>query len=164
MQNKAKSGIIDIEIDEFTPCLRDTKTGEIIKTEVTRITDKTLLKDYNEKTGWNVDWAKTPKDVDVYALHIQGQDEIQGLIGIRNAPDMQAVYVHWASTAPRNNKLLRNGQQDYAGVGVGNFEEVIICKYDIRKFSKFMDETGRKWEDLTQDEQDSFLLEKYKKK
>lgn len=117
LQKKAKSGIMDIEIDEFTPCLRDTKTGEIIKTEVAQITDKSLLNDYSEKTGWNVDWAKTPKDVDVYALHIQGQDEIQGLIGIRNDRNMQAAYVHWASTAPRNNKKLRNGEQDYAGVG-----------------------------------------------
>lgn len=36
---------------------------------------------------------------------------------LKNDTDAQAVYLYWASTAPRNNKLLNGGKQDYAGVG-----------------------------------------------
>lgn len=115
--SQEKNGIIDVEIDTFTPCLRDTRTGEIVRTTVSKITSKTALKQYNEKTGWNVNWAKTPKNVDVYALRVQGNDAVQGLVGIKNDPDAQAVYIHWASTAPGNNKQLNNGRQDYEGVG-----------------------------------------------
>lgn len=117
LDNSGNSGIIDIEIDEFTPCLRDTKTGEVVQTRVAHVTSQKVLKQYNEKTGWNVNWSNVPKDVDVYALHIAGSDEVQGLVGIKNDTDAQAVYLYWASTAPRNNKLLNGGKQDYAGVG-----------------------------------------------
>lgn len=117
LKNQAKSGIIDVEIDAFTPCLRDTRTGEIVQTTVSKITRKTALKQYNEKTGWNVNWANTPKDVVVYALRVKGNDAVQGLVGIKDDPGAQAVFIHWASTAPGNNKLLNNGKQDFEGVG-----------------------------------------------
>lgn len=65
----------------------------------------------------------------------------------------------------KNDPIIED-PEDFDGnyVGVGNFEEIIISKHDIRKLHKFLKETGRKWEDLTQDEQDSFLLDEYKKK
>lgn len=43
--------MINVWIDEFTPCLKDSITGEIIQTEVIRITRKSFLKKYNEKTA-----------------------------------------------------------------------------------------------------------------
>jgi len=42
--------------------------------------------------------------------------EIQGLVGVKNDKNSIAAYIHWACTAPHNNKLL-NGTQKYIGVG-----------------------------------------------
>lgn len=117
VQNTAQNGIINIKTDEFTPCLRDTKTGELVQTDVRRFDDHKALKSYSQKTGWNVNWADVPDDVEVYGVSVQGSDEIQGLIGIRNDKEQQAVYLHWASTAPQNNKLITGGMQAYTGVG-----------------------------------------------
>lgn len=33
-------------IDEFTPCLKDVKTGELVQTEVIRIRRKSFLRKY----------------------------------------------------------------------------------------------------------------------
>lgn len=44
--------MINVLIDEFTPCLKDSKTGELVQTEVIRIRRKSFLKKYNKKNGW----------------------------------------------------------------------------------------------------------------
>ena len=49
--------MINVIIDELTPCLVDTSTGEIVETEVIRIKRKSFLSKYNSKTGWYVYWA-----------------------------------------------------------------------------------------------------------
>ena len=49
--------MINVYIDEFTPCLKDGKTGELVQTEVIRIRRKSFLKKYNKKNGWYVNWA-----------------------------------------------------------------------------------------------------------
>lgn len=36
--------MIDVFIDELTPCLKDTETGELIQTEVIQIKRKSFLK------------------------------------------------------------------------------------------------------------------------
>ena len=41
--------MISVIIDEFTPCLKDVKTGELVQTEVIRIKRKSFLKKYNQK-------------------------------------------------------------------------------------------------------------------
>ena len=60
--------MINVWIDEFTPCLKDVLTGEIVQTEVIRITRKTFLKKYNENNGWYVNWADLLDENEVYAL------------------------------------------------------------------------------------------------
>ena len=35
--------MVNVWIDEFTPCLKDSQTGEIVQTEVIRIVRKSLL-------------------------------------------------------------------------------------------------------------------------
>lgn len=45
--------MINVIIDEFTPCLKDAKTGELVQTEVIRIRRKTFLRKYNRK-NWLV--------------------------------------------------------------------------------------------------------------
>ena len=49
--------MINVIIDEFTPCLKDAKTGELVQTEVIRIKRETFLRKYNRKTGWYINWA-----------------------------------------------------------------------------------------------------------
>lgn len=49
--------MINVWIDEMTPCLKDAKTGEIIPTEVIRIVRKSFLSKYNRSNGWYVDWS-----------------------------------------------------------------------------------------------------------
>lgn len=41
--------MVYVWIDELTPCLKSTKTGELVKTEIVRIKRKSFLKKYNKK-------------------------------------------------------------------------------------------------------------------
>lgn len=109
-------GRTNVKVDRFVPCLLDTKTGELVDTEVCRFTARSQLKGYNSKTGWDINWQKVPKEVDVYGLSIKGQVELQGLVALRADEGAQAVYLHYAKTAPRNDKHA-TGRQDYEGVG-----------------------------------------------
>lgn len=43
--------MINVWIDEFTPCLKNTNTGELVQTEVIRIRRKSFLRKYNKKNG-----------------------------------------------------------------------------------------------------------------
>ena len=60
----------------------------------------------------------------MYALALLETNEIQGLIGIRS--DYDSVYMHWACTAPHNNKH-EFGKQKYEGVG-GHLFAIAIDK------------------------------------
>lgn len=110
-------GMVGVVIDDIVPCLKRSNTGELVPTEVICIEKKADLKKFNTRTGWNINWSLLPKEVEVYGLRVKGDTAIQGLVGIRNAKEANAVYIHWASTAPNNNKEKSNGQKDYIGVG-----------------------------------------------
>lgn len=111
-----EQGCLDIWIDEIVPCLRDTETGEIKDTVVFKIESRAYLKKFTKKAGWHINWAQIPKDVEVYALALHDSNEIQGLVGVKNDKDAEAAYIHWACTAPHNNKH-DFGKQKYSGVG-----------------------------------------------
>lgn len=115
MQNY-EQGCIDIWIDEIVPCLKDTVTGEVKETVVFKIESRKYLTNFQESNGWHINWNKIPKEVEVYALALKDNNEIQGLVGVRNDEDSQAAYMHWACTAPHNNKH-DFGAQKYSGVG-----------------------------------------------
>ena len=117
-------GCLNIWIDEIVPCLRETETGEMKDTVVFRIESRSYLKKFQVNNGWHIDWNNVPSDVEVYALALLETNEIQGLIGIRN--DFDSVYMHWACTAPQNNKHDL-GKQKYAGVG-GHLFAIAIDK------------------------------------
>lgn len=108
--------MINVLIDEFTPCLKDFKTGEYVQTEVIRIKRKSFLKKYNKKNGWYVDWASLADENEIYALVVEGSVDIQGLLAIAKDDDMKAVYIAWMCTSPDNNKLI-NDEIRYLGVG-----------------------------------------------
>ena len=111
-----EQGCLDVWIDELVPCLKDTTTGEVKNTVVFRIESRTYLRKFNQRTGWAINWSKVPKDVEVYALALQDTNEIQGLVGIKDDVNANAAYIHWAVTAPQNNKH-DFGCQKYSGVG-----------------------------------------------
>ena len=123
------SGYVNIWIDEIVPCLKDTSSGELKDTVVFRIETKSFLEKFNTNSGWHVNWGKIPKDVEVYALTLKDNiSEIQGLIGLKKDDSAKAAYIHWACTAPHNNKH-DTGNQRYVGVGGHLF--ALACEKSI---------------------------------
>ena len=108
--------MINVWIDEMTPCLKDAKTGEIIPTEVIRIVRKSFLSKYNRSNGWYVDWSVLLDSCEVYGLVIKGTVDIQGLIALEKDANSKALYVSWMVAAPQNNKDITD---DVKNVGVG---------------------------------------------
>lgn len=108
--------MITVLIDEFTPCLKNTQTGEIVETEVVRLRRTSFLSKYNKRTGWYVNWSKFHDGAEIYALVIKGTVDIQGMIALEDAPQSKAVHILWAVAAPQNN-IYRYGKKQYAGVG-----------------------------------------------
>ena len=109
-------GAIDVRIDDFTPCLRNESTGELVDTEVIRIRRKSFLRTYNKRNGWYTNWADLVDDSEIYALVVTGTADIQGLISVQRDPGAQAVYIQWMCTAPWNNKQ-KTDMPRYSGVG-----------------------------------------------
>ena len=109
-------GFISVYIDDFTPCLKDNVTGELVDTEVIRIKRSSFLEKYNKKNGWYIDWSQLTKNSEVYALVIKGTVDIQGLVSLQNNPDAGALYIQWMCTSPQNNKQLTDTPK-YSGVG-----------------------------------------------
>ena len=109
-------GTIDVWIDDFTPCLRNETTGEMVDTEVFRIHRKSFLRTYNKRNGWYTNWADLADDSEIYALAISGTADIQGLISIQRDSGAQAVYMQWMCAAPWNNKH-KTSHPRYSGVG-----------------------------------------------
>ena len=111
-----EQGCINIWIDEIVPCLKDTQTGNIEETVVFKIESRAYLKKFQKSNGWHINWYNLPRDVELYALALKADNTIQGLVAIRNDKDSNAAYMHWACTAPHNNKH-DYGKQKYTGVG-----------------------------------------------
>lgn len=84
-------GCVDIRIDEIVPCLRDTASGELLETVVSKIKSRKYLQQFKTKDGWHIDSWKIPENVSVYAPALRGTNEIQEIIGLRNDPNAKAV-------------------------------------------------------------------------
>ena len=103
---------VDIEIERFTPCLEDAKTGEIVSTTYSLASEKDL-KSLKGK-GWAFHWtAKDLKEASIYKLNVKGDTEIQGLIAITPYERDNAMYVNIVESAPKNKGENRR----YYGVG-----------------------------------------------
>lgn len=119
--NTNKSGMIElgsdkmgisIEIDKFTPCIVERKTGKIINTSYSLVKEFDL-KELNNK-GWKFDWTTEDlKQLDIYKLTIKNSDEIQGLVALEYFPKDKAIYISLAENAPNNLGL----HKQYEGVG-----------------------------------------------
>ena len=107
-------GIIDVEIDELVPCLRDTSTGKLVETEVSEIARKSLEK-YTTENGWIINWADRPKEEHIFGVFVKGDNNPQGLVSLRY--ERGGTYVALAVNAPQNNKLIVGDSIKYKGVG-----------------------------------------------
>ncbi len=123
-----QNGCVDIWLDEIVPCLKDNETGELKETVVFKIESRAYLREFKAKDGWGIDWGRISTKVEVYALALKENAEIQGLVALENNPDAGGVYIFWACSAPRNNKYAF-GTQKYAGVGGHLFAIAVDMSY-----------------------------------
>ena len=115
-KERLEQGCLDLWVDELVPCLKDTETGELKQTVVFKVQSRAFLKQFKKKDGWHINWYEVPKEVEVYALALRDTNEVQGLIAVRDDKEAEACFMHWACTAPWNNKH-EFGSQRYEGVG-----------------------------------------------
>lgn len=121
VDKQSESGIINtkrdsmglsIEIDDFTPCLVDKKSGKIVDTRYSIAKESELngLKKY----GWNFNWLDDSlKDSTVYKLTLENDNSIQGLVAVTDFPRDNALYINIAESAPHN----MGKDKKYEGVG-----------------------------------------------
>ena len=108
--------MLHVWIDELTPCLKDSVTGDLIPTEVTQIVRKSFLRKFSKANGWYVDWASLlDEGCEIYALVLQGTVDIQGMITLKRDDESKALYMAWASAAPFNNPQLTENVK-YKGI------------------------------------------------
>ena len=103
---------IEIEIDQFTPCLQERKTGKIVDTVYEKILPQDL--DDLKKKGWIFDWKHPSlKHSEIYKLLIKGDTDIQGLVAIEPKASDLAYHLSLAESAPHN----RGEEKIFEGVG-----------------------------------------------
>lgn len=108
--------MICVDVDLITPCLKDAVTGEMVDTEVIRIRRKSFLRKFNKRTGWYVSWEELSEEHEIYALVVKGTVDIQGMIAVKNNPEIRALVAEWMVSAPWNNPTLVK-QKKYYGIG-----------------------------------------------
>lgn len=105
--------MVCVEIDELTPCLRDSNSGELVPTIVKRVKDKKLLKNFTEDTGWHTNWESLFNESEIYALYVKGNDDVQGLVSMYPDASANAMYIVWMCAAPHN----QGNDKKYIGTG-----------------------------------------------
>jgi len=135
--------MIAFTIDEITPCLKNTETGELVQTEVVELKRKSFLSRFNSRNGWYINWGKFASNIRIFALVLEGTMDIQGMIAVSPNSDAKALHIDWACTAPQNNKW-QYGVQKYSGVG-GHLIAVaselsVMYGYEGYVFGEAMDE------------------------
>ena len=116
---------LEIEIDEFTPCLRDTRTGEIVDTSFTKADAKEITG--LKKQGWLFNWRHPSlKESVIYKLTLQNGEEIQGLIALEAHPRDMAYHISLAESAPHN----KGQEKHFEGVGGHLFAIAAKKSYD----------------------------------
>ena len=100
---------ISVEIDNFTPCLVDCQSGKIVDTHYSIVNENDL-----KTNGWNFEWkSKDLVDAEIYKLTIVNNEQIQGLVAIKDDKSNYAIYLKLAESSPNN--IEKNKQ--YEGVG-----------------------------------------------
>ena len=105
--------------DDFTNCLIDNTTGQLVDTIVRRI-DYSELSQYSKETNWYIDWTcweDNDDDIEVYALYVKGSDTIEGLIALHDNQDYESADINWMCAAPHNNYDVVGREKKYNGIG-----------------------------------------------
>jgi hypothetical protein len=89
---------VDVEVDDFTPCLIEKSTGKIVDTRTVAVDLK--KSDYE---GWKFDWSIPKKNgYEIHALKTTENEDIQGLIASVIDKANKAVHVDIIESAPHN--------------------------------------------------------------
>lgn len=94
--------------------MKDVSSGSYVTTKVRRIRDKAQLKEFTEETGWDTDRVKLYDFNEIYALYVEDNTEVQGLVALYPDGNANSVYISWMCAAPHNQK---GPEQKYVGVG-----------------------------------------------
>ena len=127
IENDAKYGTINGEIDELTPCLRRLNDNTFVETKfIVGTPSKKVLKD------WEFDWSiEEDKGFKVSQLYVKGDKRIQGLVATKVRKDLLAIEVDIVESAPFNNPHHKNFvKKEYLGVGGHLFAEAIRQSYE----------------------------------
>jgi hypothetical protein len=121
------SDIIELKIDELTPCLRRLRDNKIVDTEVFAI--KPQKDDFLD---WEFDWTIPAKSGhSVYAIKAKGDERIQGLVALKSDARNIAFHVDIVEAAPFNNPHNKNYvKKEYSGVGGHLFAEAVRQSYE----------------------------------
>lgn len=117
--------MINVIVDELTPCLKDALSGDFVETEVVRIERKSFLRKFNVKTQWYVNWENLLEENEIYALVIKGTVDIQGLIAVCRNDNYKTAFIQWMVASPANNKVINDSIKYY---GVGGHLFAIACQ------------------------------------
>lgn len=125
--NDAESGIINLEVDELTPCLRRLRDDKIVDTGVFEISP--TREEYKE---WEFDWTlPEKKGYKVYELKAEGDYRTQGLIALKQDELNSAIHVDIIEAAPFNNPHNKYFvEKQYNGIGGHLFAEAVKQSYE----------------------------------
>ncbi len=100
---------IGIPVDVFTPCLIHRETERVLKTVIEKYTPKK-----SELRNWKFDWTlPVIQGYEVYALTLENDDELQGLIALKDEHNNMAIHIDVVESAPHNY----GSDGKYEGVG-----------------------------------------------
>ena len=125
--DKLDCGIINIDIDTLTFCLKRLKDAAIVDTYfVEGIPVKEDLDD------WEFDWKlEREKGCTIMQLYAIEDERLQGLVSTRIRNDIQAIEISLIESAPINNSHnIKCIEKEYEGVGGHLFAEAIRQSYE----------------------------------
>lgn len=113
--------MVDIQLDEFTDCLVERKTGKIINTKYVMRTEPIKENEYND---WKFNWSTTQRNgYTIYELFAEGSDIVQGRISLKM--DGGVADIDIVESAPHN--YGNKGQF----MGVGGHLFAIACQCSL---------------------------------
>jgi len=114
---------IDIEIDKFTPCLIEHKTGKELTTRYYHIKEDDV-----KNLKWLFNWtALFENGYEVMALSLKDSQEFEGLVAYQVQPENNSVYVALVESAPHN----KEPNKKYDGVGGHLFAIAVKKSFDL---------------------------------
>lgn len=125
MLNASGNITVDIEIDNFTPCLVERESGKIVDTTFSLATTEDI--ESLKAGGWLFDWKHSDlSGSDIYKLTVEDTSAIQGLVAIENQQKSFAFHLSLAESVPHN----KGANKVYDGVGGHLFAVAVGKSYE----------------------------------